>query len=143
MHCSYKLDTDQFFISKLTPGHADFIGEYWTYINKDVHTIKKYFRHILTMYETSAGIFTKSDPSYPVSWVHYSDFGHVIGMHTLPKYRHKGFSAILFANVYGQVQQKGIVPGGELFNDSVLGETPGKFIIETLWRDSITGECYF
>ena len=95
------------------------------------------------MYDFSAGIFTKSDPSYPVSWTHYSDFGHTIGIHTLPEYRQRGFSAILVANVYAQLQQKGIIPGGELFNDSVLGAALGKYIIETLWRDSITGECYF
>ena len=91
------------------------------------------------MYDISAGIFTKSDP---VSWTHYSDFGHAIGMYILPEYRHKGFATILLTDIYDQLQQNGIIPGAEIFKGSTLGESFAKFIIDTVWRDSITGECY-
>ena len=137
------MDTDQFFVDKLKPEHADAIGEYWMYINSDIHIIKSYLKHLLTMYDMSAGVFTKSDPSYPVAWVTYSDFGHVIGLHTLPEYQHKGFALILITNIYTQLQQKGIIPGGEIFKGSAVYGKLGKIIIDTAWRDSITGECYF
>ena len=104
--CSYAPD-------KLTPEHVDFISEHWSFINSDIPVIKKYFRHILTLYDISAGIFTKSNPSYPVSWTTYSDLGHVIALYTLPEYRRKGFPLVVAANVYAQLLQKGIVPFGE------------------------------
>ena len=119
------------------------MSEYWTYINKDSDIIKRYFRHILTSYDISAGIFNKSDPSYPVSWALYSDFGHAMGLHTLPEHRHMGFGILLVSNVAKQLLQKGIVPVGEVFQDSFLDGKFGKYIIDTTWRDSITGECYW
>ena len=41
-------------------------------------------------YDISAGIFTKSNPSYPVSRTTYSDLGDAIALYTLPEYRRKG-----------------------------------------------------
>ena len=141
LYC-YRLNSDEFFIDKLTPGHADFISEYWSFINSDVPVIKKYFGHILTLYDISAGIFTKSDPSYPVSWTTYSDLGHVIALYTLPEYRRKGFPLVLAANVYAQLLQKGIVPFGEQFKESPIAEKYGNYVLDSTWRDSITGEHY-
>ena len=139
----YRLNSDEFFIDKLTPEHVDFIGEYWTFINNDTPVIKKYFHHIITMYDISAGVFIKSNPSYPVSWTTYSDLGHIIGLYTLPEYRRRGFPLAVAANVYAQLLQKGIVPYGEQFKESPIAEKYGKYVFDSTWRDSITGECYW
>lgn len=76
------MDPNEFFYDKLTPKHVDYISKHWEYLDIDPDVVKKYFRHILTTYDISAGIFTKSDPSYPVSWMTYSDIGHIIAYST-------------------------------------------------------------
>ena len=140
--CAHRLDSDQYFVNKLTPEHADYISEYWTFVNEDILTIKRYFRHVLTTYDISAGVFAKANPSYPVSWTFYSDIGHLLHLYTLPEYRRKNFPLCLVANIYAQIMQQGIVPVGEQFKYSPNAEKYGKFIADTAWRDSITGEYY-
>ena len=94
------------------------------------------------MYDLSAGIFAKSDPSYPVSWGTYSDIGHAVCLQTLPEYRRKNFAMSLSAYLFAQLLQEGIVPIVQLHKDSALLGKGEKFIADSVWRDSITGECY-
>ena len=94
------------------------------------------------MYDISAGVFTKSDPTNPASWTTYSDFGHIICLYTLPEYRHKGFPLALVTSAYAQMIEQGIVPVGEQFKESPDAEKYGTFIADTAWRDSITGKYY-
>lgn len=85
-------------------------------------------RHILTVYDISAGMSIKSDPSYPVSWTTYSDLGHLIALYTLPQYQRKGFPLVLAANIYDQLLQEGIVPFGEQFKESPIAEKYGEYV---------------
>ena len=140
MHC--RLSSDQFFVDKLTPQHADFISEYWTYFNNDSKVIKRYFRHILTVYDISTGIFAKSDPSYPVSWVLYCDYGNAMCLRTLPEYQRMGFGIVAVSNICTQLEHKGIIPVGEQIRENITTGKFGNYVTDTVWRDSITGECY-
>ena len=139
------MDPNQFFYDKLTSKHVDYISKHWNYLaDFDPDIVKKYFRHNLTMYNISTGIFTKSDPSYPVSWMTYSDTGHMMGLRTLPEYQCKGFGLAVSAHLSVQAQKEGIVPIGEQFAGSVTAYAIkyGKYVADTTWRDSITGEYY-
>ena len=144
----YRLNSDQFFIDKLKPEHIDFIGEYWTGgFSESRDIIKGYLRHLITMYDISAGIFCKSDPVNPVSWGMYGDMGHAFGIHTLPEYRRNQFALSVAVNLSVQLEQVGIVPVGE-YHTSIFAshETFGKMencISGSTCRDSITGECYW
>ena len=138
------MDPNEFFYDKLTPKHVDYISKHWEYLDIDPDVVKKYFRHILTMYDISTGIFTKSDPSHPVSWMTYSDIGHLLGLRTLPEYQHKGFGLAVTAHLSAQVQKEGIVVTGEQFAGGVTAYAKkfGQYVADTTWRDSITGEYY-
>ena len=143
-----RLSSDQFFIDKLKPEHAEFIGEYWTGgIGRSKDIIKRYLRHLLTVYDLSAGIFLKSDPMYPVSWVLYGDMGHAFCMHTLPEYRGNQLALFTFVNLCAQLEQVGIVPVGEKHQSIPIGHGAlgriEKYIADSTCRDSITGECYW
>ena len=148
-HCCvlHRLSSDQFFVDKFKPEHADFIGEYWTdNANADFDVIKKYLKHVITLYDISVGIFTKSDPSYPVAWAIYSDIGQAIGLYTLPEYRRNGFAVVLSANLFIRIQEEGLVPIIEQHRESVIAGKFGiaeKYFVNTTWRDSITGEHYW
>ena len=69
--------------------------------------------------------------------------GHLLALYTLSEYRRKGFPLCLVANIYAQMMQQGIVPVGEQFKESPDAEKYGKFIVDTAWRDNITGEYYW
>ena len=72
--------------------------------------------------------------------------GHVICQRTLPEYRHQGFALVLYNTLLAQLLQKGIIPVMERHRDSTItGKTGGaeKYVVDTTWRDSITGECYW
>ena len=142
----YRLDSDKYFIDKLTVDHVDHITDYWTDTNKDLPTIKNYLSHVLTVYNYSTGIFLRSRPSNPVSWVAYGDFGHIIHQYTLPEYRQNCLSLIALIDLYKQLAEDGIVGVAERSNSNFLGKTLNaevKFISDYTWRDSITGECYW
>ena len=145
----YRLNSDHFFIDKLKPEHAEFIGEYWTGdIGGSKDIIKRYLRHLLTVYDISAGIFPKSDPVYPVSWVLYGDMGHSFCVYTLPEYRRNNFPVLACLNLCAQLEQVGIIPVGEQRKSILAGRgTPGRmierYIADSTCRDSITGECYW
>ena len=82
------------------------------------------------MYDLFAGIFTKSDPSYLVSWGTYSDIGHAVCLQTLPEYRHKNFVMSLSAYLFAQLQQEGIAPFVELHkNSAMLGKVQNFLLI--------------
>ena len=143
----YRLDSDQFFIEKLKPQHADFIAKYWIdTVNGDFDTTKKYLKHVITLYDISTGVFTKSNPSYPVAWGLYGDIGHAIGLYTLPEYRRKGLAIVLSGHLFTHILQEGIVPVIEQHSKSVVAGKIGeaeKYFADTTWRDSITGESYW
>ena len=114
-----RLNSDQFFIDKLKPEHAEFIGEYWTGGtggSKDI--IKRYLmiRHLLTVYDLSAGIFpspmqyTQSHGCY-----NYGDMGHSFCVYTLPDYRCNQFhvATCLFESLCSAGTSIGISPDGE------------------------------
>ena len=139
----YRLDTNKYFIRKLKPVHADFAADYWLRINKDVAIVRKYFKYLFSKIDISVGIFKKSDPSFPISWAMFSDYGLAINLSTVPEYRHKGLAMVVLKDLFAQALQQGIIPVFDLRKKSILTKSAVfKYAIERTWRDSITGECY-
>ena len=98
------------------------------------------------MYDFSIGIFLRSQPSNPVSWVTYSDYGHAGFMYTIPEYRGYGLGSIAMATLYSNLLDNHFVPLGERAKDSPLNKKYShveKSFPDYTWRDSITGECYW
>ena len=88
----------------------------------------------------------RSNPTYPVSWGTYSDHGLATNLIALPEHQQKGFALALSANLFAQMQRQGIVPVVERHKDSPVVKRFSKFeecVLESTWRDSITGECYW
>ena len=85
----------------------------------------------------------KSDPTYPVAWVMYSDFGIVFNRMTLPEHRNQGLSFAISASTASQMLSQGIVPVSEHHREDEVPFRLTKYILESTWRDSITGECYW
>ena len=145
-HHLYRLDLDKYFFDELTLDHVDHLVNHWTDKIRDIPTITKYLQHVFTMYDLSAGIFLRSNPHYPVSWVVYSDYGHSVFLYTLPEHRDRGLSGNILSHQYIKMLQSGIIPLGERIRGSILTENfrhvEGCFPGYT-WRDSITGECYW
>ena len=143
---TYRLDAEIYFIDKLTVDHVDYITDHWTDKNKPIPIIQRYLQSIFTMYDFSIGIFLRSQPSYPVSWAIYSDYGHIVFLHTIPKYRKKGFSGILLPTLYSNLLDHQLIPVGERTKGFFLSKKFShveNYYPDYTWRDSITGECYW
>ena len=126
--------------------HVQHVANYWTDKNKDMPTIKKYLKYIFAVYSFAVGIFLRSSPHYPISWVVYSDYGHSVFLYTLPEHRDKGLSANIMSQQYMKLLNNGIIPLGERIRGSILTENfrhVEKCFPGYTWRDSITGECYW
>ena len=139
-------DPEKYFIDKLTVDHADYITNYWTDKNKPIPIIQKYLQSTFTMYNFSTGIFLRSHPSNPVSWMTYSDYGHATFLYTIPEYRGNGFYGITMATLFSNLLDNDIVPLGERTKGSYLSKKFShieKCIPGYTWRDSITGKCYW
>ena len=142
----YRLNPEKYFIDKLTADHADHITNYWCCDNKDVPIIKKYLKNILTMYNFSVGVFSRSNLSNPISWMVYSDFGHTVLFRTIPEYQGTGFGEIVLVNFCSNLFEKNLHPLGEYIKGSYLLKKFGHAAIcapNYTWRDSITGKCYW
>ena len=142
----YRLNPEKYFIDKLTAHHVDYIADYWTDKTFSLPVITKYLQNIFTAYNFSIGIFPRSHPSYPVSWVIYSDYGHSMFLYTIPEYRGNGFGGITKANLYSSLLKNCIYPLGECTRDSYPSKKFShveKCFPGYTWRDSVTGECYW
>ena len=141
-----RLDCNKYFIDKLKVEHVDFVGDYWTDKDKDMPVIKKYLEYVLTMFNYSVGVFLRSNPCTPVSWVAYSDYGHSVFLYTIPEYRNNGLSGNIMSNQYIRLLEDDVIPLGERIRGSILTEDL-RHVEECVpgytWRDSITGECYW
>ena len=143
---AYRLDLDKYFINELTVDHVEHVADYWTDKIKDMPTIKMYLQYVFTVFKFSLGIFLRSNPRYPVSWVVYSDFGHAVFGYTLPEHRNKGFGANIISHQFTKLLNDGIIPLGERIKGSRLTKNfrhVEKSFPGYTWRDSITGECYW
>ena len=139
------MDTDKYFVDKLTVDHVDYIADYWIDSNKDLRILTKYLSHVITMYYSTA-TFLKSNPSYPVAWALYGDFGHIIHRHTIPEHRQSGLTLITLADLGRKLNEVGLIQLGEVHKGSFRGKRLhkfNKFVPDYTWRDSITGECYW
>ena len=148
LYCLCRLNPDEYFIDKLTVNHADYIAYHWTekLQDKEIPIITKYLQNIIRIYNFSMGIFPRSDPAYPVSWVVYRDFGHTVFFHTLPEYRGNGFGENLVVKFSSVLLENNIYPLGEYIRDSYLHKkfsNVEKCFPNYTWRDSITGKCYW
>ena len=143
----YRLNSERYFIDKLTADHADHITNYWCYGDyKDVPIIRKYLRNILTMYNFSVGVFSRPHPSNPISWMVYSDFGHTVLFHTIPEYQGSGFGEIVLDKFSSNLLENNLHPLGEYIKGSYLQKKfshVAKCVPNYTWRDSITGKCYW
>ncbi|XP_065885948.1 uncharacterized protein [Dysidea avara] len=144
-----EIKTDEYFIDELSVDHADFIAEHFLMnshfaVNKS--DVSKYFKHIFATYNLTAAAFIRSNPTYPVSWGMYGDYGHAVYWNTLPEHQQKGLGFVITARLWTKMIQQGIVPVIEQHKDHLMF---GKFnkiikpILGSTWRDSITGECYW
>jgi len=68
---------------------VEHVANHWTDKIRDMPTIKKSF---------SVGIFLRSNPHHPVSWVVYWDYGHSAFVFTFPEHRHKGLNRNILAH---------------------------------------------
>ena len=137
---------DEYFIKKLTPDHAGFIARYYKRINEDAAIIENYFKHILAMYDTSAGVFKRSDPSYPIAWALYGDLGKAIHLYSIPELRRKGVSSAVSKYLFTQIQQQAMIPVVDRSIDSGMSDRNFAkhmlhHVIDRAWRDSATGKC--
>ena len=143
----FRLNFDKYCIDKLKVDHVDYIAGYWTDDKeKDVSIVKKYLEHILTVYDYSFGIFLRSNPCNPVSWIAFSDYANSVFLYTIPEHRNNGLSGNVISNQYIKLLEDGIIPLGERIRGSILTEDfrhVEKCITGYTWRDSITGECYW
>ena len=141
-----RLESDEYFIDKLTPDHAGFIGSYYKRINEDPAIVEKYFQYILIMYDTSAGIFKRSDPSYPIAWGVYGDLGKAIHLYSIPEHRGKGISSAVSRYLFTQLVQQAIIPVVDRSIDSEMSDSNFArhmlhYATDRAWRDSTTGKC--
>ena len=142
----YRLNPEKYFIDKLTAHHSDYIADHWSDKTFSFSIIAQYLQNIFTTYNLSIGIFPRSHPSHPVSWVVYSDYGHSVFLYTIPEYRRNGFSRIMMANLYSSLLENHIYLVGERIKGSFLNKklsNAEKCFLGYTWRDSITGECYW
>lgn len=140
------MDHENYFIDKLTLDHVDYIADYWTDKYMDMPIIKKYLQNIITMFnDLSVGIFLRSCPSYPVSWIIYGDFGYCVFMYTIPEYRRNGFSRLMFDKLFSSLLENNMYFVGECIKNSFDRKSKNVKILFPgyTWRDSVTGECYW
>ena len=126
--------------------HVEHVADYWTDKIKDMPTIKMYLQYIFNIFDFSLGIFLRSNPHYPVSWVVYSDYGHSFFLYTLPEHRHEGLGGNLLSCQYIKMLKNGIIPFSERIKGSNTTENfrnVERYFPGCTWRDSITGECYW
>ena len=144
--CLCRLDDDEYFVDKLTPDHAGLVGSYYKRINEDPTIVEKYFQHIISLYDLTAGIFKRSDPSNPIAWTLYGDLGKAIHLCIIPEHRGKGLASALGKYLFSQLVQQKIIPVLDQYIDGVLSETKitkhiMNYSVDRAWRDSATGRC--
>jgi len=141
-----RLKPNEYFVDKLTPEHGGFIGSYYKRINENSTIIENYFQHILSLYDTSAGVFKRSDPSYPIAWGLYGDLGKAIHLYSMPEHRGNGISSAISRYLFTQLVQQGIIPVVDRSVDSELSDNNFErhmlhYTVDRAWRDSTTGKC--
>jgi len=141
-----RLKSNEYFVDKLTPDHGGFIGSYYKRINEDSMIIENYFQHILHLYDTSAGVFKRSDPSFPIAWALYGDLGKAIHLYSIPEHRNKGISSAVSRYLFMQLVQQSIIPVVDRSIDSELSDKNFErhmlcYVVNRAWRDSTTGKC--
>jgi len=140
------LGDDEYFVDKLTPDHAGLVGSYYKRISDDPTIVEKYFQHIISLYDLTAGIFKRSDPSNPIAWTLYGDLGKAIHMCIIPEHRGKGLFSVLLKYLFSQLVQQNIIPVLDQCINGVLSETKitkhmMNYSVNRAWRDSATGKC--
>ena len=119
--------------------HVDYVTDYWTDKIKDTPTIKKYLQYIWTMHSFSIGIFLRSNPNNPVSWVCYSDYGHSVFLYTIPEHRGCGLGGNTLASLYIKLMENGIYPLGERIRGHIQNDSyrhVEKCFPGYTWRDA-------
>jgi len=139
------MESGDYFVDKLTLDHAGFIGSHYKAISDDPAVIEKYFQHILIMYDTSAGVFKRSNPSYPVAWGLYGDIGTAIHLCSLPDHKRKGNAGLVTRFLFTQLIQQSLIPVVDRSTDSELSDKSlakhmMEYAIDRVWRDSATGK---
>ena len=127
--------------------HVEHIANHWTDKIKDMPTITKSLRYIFTVYNFSVGIFLRSNPHHPVSWVVYWDYGHSAFVFTLPEHCHKGLSRNILVHQYVKMLKMVSFQLRSVTQDLLLLKVRFRHVEKIFpgctWRDSITGECFW
>ena len=107
------------FTAKLTVDHAYFISKYWNFFkpNDRLQYLKYVFENCI-----SVGVFLKSDPCQPVSWIFMSNLGSMNAAFTLEEHRRKGYSRIAGLCLMEKILKDGMIPfcGVDMQNTSVI-----------------------
>ena len=114
--CNRRPCPEEVVISKLEPDHAKFICEFWNFC--ELQDRINYFEYLIKDCN-SVGIFLKSDPSQPVSWVVLANYGHIVHIHTVQEHRRKGYSRLAVLTLMQQMLEAGLTPILEISSKNV------------------------
>ena len=97
------------------------------------------------MYDTSVGVFKRSNPSCPIAWGLYGDIGTAIHLRSLPDHKRKGNAGLVTKFLFTQLIQQSLIPVVDRSTDSELTDKSlakymMQYAIDRVWRDSATGK---
>ena len=95
------------FTAKLKVDHVHFINQFWVYFKPQdrLEYLKGLVENCI-----SAGLFFEADPSQPVSWAVLSNYGQIIHVYTIEKYRRMGYSRVTMLYLMRQMLEANMTP---------------------------------
>ncbi len=82
-----------FFLDKLQPHHFEIVSKNWPYYH-DMPYREDFLKYCIKHYE-SVGLFSKDDPTFPISYIGQFPQGVVSLGYTTPEHRGKGYYSIV------------------------------------------------
>ena len=97
------------FVATLKPDTCTvkMLAETWSYGSLESKT--KYLKFIIENCG-SIGVFLKDDPTHPVSWAMFSNFGHLMHVYTLSEHRGKGYAKTAVLGIMKEMLEIGMTP---------------------------------
>jgi len=95
------------FLATLKLKDVKLLADTWSYGSLDSRT--KYLQYIIENCG-SVGVFLKDDPTKPVSWAMFSNFGHITHAYTILEHRRKGYAKTAVLGITRKMLEIGITP---------------------------------